>query len=215
MSIKNRTVQYMMTKNCGIGKRELNKARKRAEIVQVAARMFLEQGYAATTMSAIADTLGGSKATLWAHFSSKEDVFAAVLDLHVGTFSSSIDEVLVGQTFSVPALRRVCLRLIGSLLSESSVLLYRMVVSEGDRFPELLDAFYTRGPMKLRTRIAGFFATVFSDDEAHALTQLVVAAVTGYRSDLILKQERAGANHEAFVDLMLAHIAWPEPPSRV
>lgn len=203
----------MMTEKCGVGKRELNKARKRAEIVQVAASMFLEQGYAATTMSAIADTLGGSKATLWAHFSSKEDVFSAVLDRHVDTFSRSIDEVLTGQTFSVPALRRACLRFIDCLLRESSILLYRMVMSEGDRFPELREAFYTRGPIKLRTRVAGFFATVFDDDDAHALTQLMVAAVTGYRSDLIMKPDRSGVDHEAFVDTMLRHIAWPEPRS--
>lgn len=204
----------MMMEKCAVGKRELNKARKRAEIVQVASRMFLEQGYAATTMSAIADTLGGSKATLWAHFSSKEDVFAAVLDLHVETFSSSIDEVLTGQTFSVPALRRACLRLIDCLLRESSILLYRMVVSEGARFPELLEAFYTRGPIKLRTRIAGFFATGFNDDDARALTQLMVAAVSGYRSDLILKPDGTRANHETFVDSLLKHIAWPEPRSQ-
>jgi AcrR family transcriptional regulator len=63
-----------------IGKRQLNKARKREAIVQVATRAFLENGYAATSMSAIADELGGSKATLWAHFSSKEELFAAVID---------------------------------------------------------------------------------------------------------------------------------------
>ena len=66
-----------------VGKRELNKARKRAEIVDIATRSFFEHGYAATSMSAIAETLGGSKTTLWSHFSSKADLFTAVVDAQV------------------------------------------------------------------------------------------------------------------------------------
>ncbi|MFC0204184.1 TetR/AcrR family transcriptional regulator [Novosphingobium soli] len=193
-----------------IGKRELNKARKRAQIVRLASRMFLDESYATTTMSAIADALGGSKATLWAHFSAKEELFAAVVDLHVETFSSDIDEVLTGQAFSVPALRRACLRFIDCLLRENSVLLYRLVMSEGDRFPEVKETFYTRGPAKLRACITDFFATRFHRTEALRLTQIVVSAVTGYRSDVLLRPSRSTrAQHEAFVDSLLELIAWP------
>lgn len=199
----------MIDRTC-IGKRELNKARKRAEIVQVASKMFLEQGYATTSMSAIADTLGGSKATLWAHFSSKEDLFTAVVDLHVEAFSRDVDEVLTGQTFSIPALRRACLRFIDCLLRESSMLLYRLVVSEGSRFPEVCETFYSRGPAKLRGCITEFFETCFDREHALRLTQLTVSAVTGYRSDVMLKPGRSTrAQHEAFVDSMLDYIAWP------
>ena len=193
-----------------IGKRELNKARKRAEIVQVATRLFFEQGYAATTMSAIADALGGSKATLWAHFSSKEELFAAIVDLQVEAFSRDVDEVLTGQTFSLPALRRACLRFIDCLLRKNSILLYRLVMSEGERFPEIKVMFYERGPVKLRTCITEFFATRFEDEEAARLTQCTMSAVTGYRTDVLLRPSRATrAQHEAFVDNLLSHVAFP------
>lgn len=199
-----------MKDRSGLSKRELNKVRKRAEIVGVASRMFLEQGYATTTMSAIADALGGSKATLWAHFSSKEDLFAATVDLHVETFARDIDEVLTGQSFSVPALRRACLRFIDCLLRENSVLLYRLVVSEGERFPEIKETFYTRGPAKLRCAIASFFATRFEEEEARRLTQLTVSAVTGYRTEILLRPgPTTHAEHEAFVDNLLSHVGWP------
>lgn len=193
-----------------MGKRELNKARKRAEIVTVATRLFFEQGYAATTMSAIADALGGSKGTLWAHFASKEELFAAVIDMHVETFSNDIDEVLTGQTFSPAALRRACLRFLDCLLNENSVLLYRLVMSEGERFPEIKELFYARGPAKMRAAITCFFATRFDDGEAARLTQFTVSAVTGYRSDILLRPSPASrAQHEAFVDNMMAHVAFP------
>ncbi|PNU02006.1 TetR/AcrR family transcriptional regulator [Novosphingobium guangzhouense] len=199
-----------MTEQTGISKREANKARKRTEIVRVASGMFLEQGYAATTMSAIADTVGGSKATLWAHFASKEELFAAVVDMHVEAFAKDVEEVLTGQTFSVPALRRACLRFIDCLLRANSVLLYRLVVSEGERFPEIKETFYARGPAKLRCAIADFFATRFDAEEARKLTQLTVSAVTGYRSDVLLRPDPVDpAQHEAFVDNLLSHSVWP------
>lgn len=193
-----------------IGKRELNKAKKRAEIVRVATRLFFEQGYATTTMSAIADALGGSKATLWAHFSSKEDLFAAVVDRQVEVFASDVDEVLTGQAFSLAALRRACLRFIDCLLRENSILLYRLVVSEGERFPEIKEMFYERGPAKLRCAITAFFATRFDTEEAARLTQCTMSAVTGYRSDVLLRPTRSTqAQHDAFVDNLLTHVAFP------
>jgi len=196
------------------GKRELNKARKRAEIVEVATRSFFERGYGATSMSAIADELGGSKATLWAHFASKEELFAAVVDYKVETFSRDVDEVLTGQVFSFPALRRACLRFLDCLLRENSVELFRLVVSEGQRFPEINEMFYARGPSKFRNCVAQFFATRFTEDQARQLTLLIVSAMVGYRSDVLMRPEKPTTkDHEAFVDNVIGLIDWPRPPA--
>lgn len=53
---------------------------KRQEIVRIAAELFEQLGYERTSMSAIASRVGGSKATLYGYFSSKEDLLRAVLD---------------------------------------------------------------------------------------------------------------------------------------
>src|SRR3546814_10130821 len=52
---------------------------QRSHILAIARRHFLARGYAATTMSAIAADVGGSKATLWNHFKSKDDLFAELV----------------------------------------------------------------------------------------------------------------------------------------
>ena len=52
---------------------------KRHEIIGIAAQLFDELGYEGTSMSAIAARLGGSKATIYGYFSSKEDLLRAVL----------------------------------------------------------------------------------------------------------------------------------------
>ena len=52
---------------------------KRREIVDVASKLFEEHGFERTSMSMISERLGGSKATLYGYFKSKEQLLAAVL----------------------------------------------------------------------------------------------------------------------------------------
>lgn len=193
-----------------IGKRELNRVRKRAEIVDIATAAFFDHGYDAVSMSAIAEQLGGSKATLWAHFSSKEELFAAVLDQKVESFAKDIDEVLTSQSFSFPALRRACLRFIECILRDHSVRLHRLLISEGERFPEINEMFYERGPARFRSCIHKFFETSFTPEQSLQLTQVVVSAMLGYRADLLMRPERTGSRErEEFVDCLIGLIDWP------
>lgn len=195
-----------------LGKRELNKARKRAEILRIAACSFFQHGYGATTMSSIAEELGGSKATLWAHFSSKEELLAAVIDQLVQSFSQDIAGTLAGQTFSLPTLRRLMILYLDRLMGENALRLYNLVMGEGRRFPEILEMFYARGPTMARKRIVDFYATRFPEAVALKLTRLTLATASGYRSEFLLRpQPPTLAEREAFVDSFVELIeAWIE-----
>src|SRR6202034_4801101 len=50
------------------------------ELADVAVQVFLERGFANTTMQMIASRAGGSKETLYRHFASKEALFAEIVD---------------------------------------------------------------------------------------------------------------------------------------
>ncbi len=52
---------------------------KRQKIIDIASNLFLENGYEGISMSEISTCVGGSKATLYNYFSSKEDIFVAVM----------------------------------------------------------------------------------------------------------------------------------------
>ncbi len=52
----------------------------RARIQQVALELFTEQGYDKTSLREIAERLAVTKAALYYHFKSKEDIFRAILD---------------------------------------------------------------------------------------------------------------------------------------
>lgn len=57
---------------------------KRLEIVAAAWEVFREKGFAGASMSDVSERLGGSKATLYRYFPSKEALFAAALEQMIG-----------------------------------------------------------------------------------------------------------------------------------
>ena len=60
---------------------------KRSEIVRIASDLFNDLGYDRCSMATISERLGGSKATLYGYFDSKEELLRAVLQCEVaGTF---------------------------------------------------------------------------------------------------------------------------------
>ena len=57
------------------------RGRKRlARMMEAAAELFLKDGYFATSIEAVLEASGGSKATLYSYFSTKEDLFRAVIE---------------------------------------------------------------------------------------------------------------------------------------
>src|SRR3546814_8724283 len=71
-------------------------------------------------MSGIAATLGGSKSTLWRYFSSKEELFAAVLDDATAEFKRELGELLLSHQGVRNTLMRLCLHFIEKLVDPRS-----------------------------------------------------------------------------------------------
>jgi AcrR family transcriptional regulator len=74
---------------------------KRNEIVEIAARAFEELGYDRTSMSLISQRVGGSKATLYGYFKSKEELLFACLYADI----SSRSEEMMDTMLRAPTLR--------------------------------------------------------------------------------------------------------------
>lgn len=65
--------------------------RRHDEILDTAARLFAEHGYAATDVQLVADTLGVGKGTVYRYFPSKEELFLATADRAMERMSAAID----------------------------------------------------------------------------------------------------------------------------
>ena len=63
----------------------------RSKIVEAASRLFYQQGYNTTGINEIISEAGIAKATLYAHFKSKEDICIAYLQYKDSTFMKEIE----------------------------------------------------------------------------------------------------------------------------
>jgi AcrR family transcriptional regulator len=120
---------------------------KTAQIRVAAGRLFLEHGYGATSMDAVARAAGVSKATLYAHFTNKADLFSAIVAAECARAVPMVACQDVGGLPVAEALFRIGRTLLDLLLSADALSVYRVVVAESPRFPELGRAFYQAGPM--------------------------------------------------------------------
>ena len=75
-------------------RRRLSSQARRGELLDAALREFGSRGYYLTQMEHVAATAGVSKALVYQHFPSKEELFAAVTEQVVEGFMSRLPEVL-------------------------------------------------------------------------------------------------------------------------
>jgi len=120
---------------------------RREAILKVAREVFFEQGYTAASMSTIAARLGGSKGTLYNYFKSKEELFEAQVRERCGAAADRISEVAAdGEPQEV--LTRLGEQYLEHLYSEETVQMFRILVAEAQRSPELARVFYEVGPAR-------------------------------------------------------------------
>ena len=124
---------------------------KQAQIVEAARRIFMDQGFGGASMDAIAAAADVSKATLYAYFGSKEDLFAHVVTQAGQSRVKSLDlEDVDPRTLLHDAAREIT----NLILSPDTVAMYRIIMSEARNFPDLGARFYTAGPAALIDRLA-------------------------------------------------------------
>ena len=103
---------------------------KRQEIVQVAAQLFEQFGFDRTSMSMISDRLGGSKATLYGYFKSKDELFRAVVDHDIPEQSEKLmQEFLSGKDLR-EGLTKLGIAYLMRLLSPTPIANMRMLANQ-------------------------------------------------------------------------------------
>lgn len=120
---------------------------RREHILKVAREVFFEQGYTAASMSTIAARLGGSKGTLYNYFKSKEELFEAQVRDSCGQAADRILEASA-EGEPVETLTRLGEQYLQHLYRESTVQMFRILIAEAQRSPELARVFYEVGPAR-------------------------------------------------------------------
>ena len=148
---------------------------RRFAILDAARKSFSENGYSATSMSAIAAKVGGSKTSLWSMFPSKEELFAAVLDELVCQFRDQLFGLLDRHDDVETTLRAYARAMLGKIVSAPSLQLKRLIYAEVDRFPEIGRLFYERGPEQSQRKLATYLAEAMAAGTLRAADPLRAA----------------------------------------
>lgn len=132
-------------------------ARRREHILDAATQVFMEEGYAGASIDRIVQLAGGSKATLYRHFNGKAELFSAIMETLVAQMVAPIERPAAhGGTGLAATLSSFAHTYLDVLLEPNSLALYRMVMAEAARFPDLGQGFFARGPGRVATQLADY-----------------------------------------------------------
>ena len=130
---------------------------KREAILEASRKVFMEVGFGATSMDTIAAEAKVSKQTVYNHFGSKEELFAAMIRYWVEQKLVVFNEAARSGK-PEDTLRAVAHQFLDHGGAEQRVAMYRILMAESPRFPELGEIFYSAGPAVVRKFLADYLA---------------------------------------------------------
>jgi len=131
-------------------------ARRRA-FMDAAAELFLTKGYAATSLSDVVKRSGGSLATLYGMFESKDGLFRALIEDRCRQVMQGV-QTPGRQPDLRETLGAIAERLYALVMSEDALGVYRLLAAEGRHSPEAAEAFFQTGPEATKTMLSRLLA---------------------------------------------------------
>jgi AcrR family transcriptional regulator len=135
-------------------------------IVTSATGLFLKDGYAATTMEAVAAASGVSKRTLYKYHADKPALLRAVVAAMISAWRPPFDAEAADPADVAGSLLRLARRMLDVALTPQALALYRLAISESERFPEIVQSLHLAGTSTAIDRIAALLAPVVPPDAA-------------------------------------------------
>lgn len=158
------------------GTSDAARTKRRKTIVDIAREEFIENGYGSTSMSGLASKLGGSKTTLWKYFPSKQELFAAVIDDLVERYGIVIENVPLPDGSIEETLSNFGSAVLRVVLSQEVLSLYRLVVGEAGRFPELGEIYYRKGVGRAELRLSAYLESQIAASILQSMDSKIAAA---------------------------------------
>lgn len=155
-------------------------ARRDERLLEIAAAMFLERGFDATSIDAVAEAASVGKATLYARYRDKGELFAAV-------FQRQIDRWLAMSQSNLPAgpgraedvLLAMARRMVAAALTPEAVAINRIVIAQATRFPEIARMVHREGWQRSNAIVAALLDQFVADGQ-------IAVEDTGVAADLFL-----------------------------
>lgn len=152
----------------------------RQRLLHAAVAAFMNEGYRAS-VDRIAAAAGVAKQTLYNHFSSKEDLFSEVFRHAAMTILVTLD----GNGGDVrERLLSFAAAFSDKVMCPVGLALFRTMISEYPRFPELAKAFYAKGPEQTLNGLTDFLRRAMDEgklrrDDPRFAAELLMSQLVG------------------------------------
>lgn len=153
----------------------------RQRLIEAAAEAFMAEGYRAS-VDRIAARAGVAKQTLYNHFPGKDELFGEVAHMAASSILVALDD----ESDDVrECLLRFSLALTAKVLGGEGLALFRVLVAEAVRFPELAKAFYAKGPEQTVGRLSAYLegamaAGKLRRDDPRFAAEMLVGMLVGF-----------------------------------
>ncbi len=165
----------------------------------------MERGFGETTMEDIAQEAGVGKATVYAHFGSKTELFAAVVR-EEGQLNAAAWRAVPGYSIERD-LVRIGDAALNLILAPGTVAHLRSIATESRRYPELGQVYFDSGPAQLIEQLTAYLQRAATDalldvEDPRIAASHFFGMLTGevhLRCILGLEQKLASAHREHLV----------------
>ena len=131
---------------------------KRQAILDAAKRAFIDHGYSGASMEAIAEAAPVSKPTLYNHFKGKQELFAAVIASQCESLLHTLSQTQTEPGDPAAGLKTIAGAFVDLIYSTEALSLYRLIIAEQPKFPELGELVYSSGPQPVLRQLS-FYLT--------------------------------------------------------
>lgn len=133
---------------------------RRAALLDAARDIFLEHGFANASIDEVVARVGGSKASVYQYFGSKEGLFGEMIARQCQQLISGAEFPARGSDADVEqTLLQLARRVVKLFLAPERVAMHRAMIAEAARFPELAARFYEAGPKRGLALLAAYLRT--------------------------------------------------------
>ncbi|EMI5489523.1 TetR/AcrR family transcriptional regulator [Providencia stuartii] len=122
--------------------------RRNKALISAASEIFIQHGFEGTTLDMIIERAGGSRSTLYKNFGDKEGLFAAVIETMIDDIFSDYETTPPAPQTIESVLSFYGARFLLNVIKPQSIGLYRLILGEYNRFPEISQAFFEQGPVR-------------------------------------------------------------------
>ncbi|MBW4581159.1 MAG: TetR/AcrR family transcriptional regulator [Tildeniella nuda ZEHNDER 1965/U140] len=130
---------------------------KREQILQGAMQIFLQSGYAGTSMDRVAAEAGVAKQTIYSHFQDKEGLFKALMEQVTLDRFRSVFSLEDFDGDPAIRLRQLAETYLTKVADQNYLSVIRIIIGESERFPELARLWTSTVIQRGRGLLSGYF----------------------------------------------------------